>query len=90
VKALQICPHGMERVIPCGRLYRLPGHLHGDQDSLPLEPFRSQPILVIGPFSFGDHAPGRRLQRHRPISEFVEGQHASPFRSVPEGGQRIG
>jgi hypothetical protein len=61
----------MERVIPSGRLYRLPGHLDGDQDSLPLEPFRSQPILVIGPFSFGDDAPGRRLQHHRPISEFV-------------------
>jgi hypothetical protein len=46
---------------------------------LPLEPFRSQPILVIGPFSFGDDAAGRRLQRHRPKSEFVKGQHRRYF-----------
>jgi hypothetical protein len=80
----------MERAIPSGRLHCLPGYLHRDQDSLPLEPFGSQPILVIGPFSFGDDTPGHWLQHHRSISEFVEGQHASPFRSVPEGGQRIG
>jgi hypothetical protein len=37
----------MEWAIPSGHLHRLPGHLHRDQDSLPLQPFRSQPILVI-------------------------------------------
>jgi len=56
---------------------------------LSLEPFRGETILVIGPFPFGDDAPGGWLENDSSKSEFVEGEYPTPFRRVPEGGNRV-
>src|ERR1019366_3623945 len=79
----------MEPMISRGGLHRLPRDLHRDQNPLPLKPFRSKTVFVIGPFALRNDAPGRWLQNDCSTSKFVEGEHASPFRRVPEGGDRV-
>ena len=54
-----------------------------------LKPFRGETVLVIGPFPFGDDAPRGWLENDGPKSEFVEGEYSTPFRRVPEGGNRV-
>src|SRR5437660_336538 len=76
-------------MIPRGGLHCLPGNLDRHQNSLTLQPFRGQAVLVIRPFAFGNDAPRGRLEHHRPTSEFVKGEHAAPFRRVPESSNRV-
>src|SRR5260370_19042042 len=62
-------------MVPSGSLNCLAGKLDGDQDALSLQPFRSQAILVIGPFPLGNDAQRRGLENDCSKPEFVEGQH---------------
>ena len=80
----------MKWMVPSGSLNCLAGDVDGDQDALSLQPFRSQAILVIGPFALGNDAPGGGLEDDRPEAELVEGEYSTPFRRVPEGCDRIG
>ena len=72
-------------MISRGGLHCLPGNFDRDQNSLTLQPFRRQAALVI---CIGD-APGCRLEDDGPASEFVKGDHAAPFRRVPESSNRV-
>jgi hypothetical protein len=76
-------------MVPSGSLNCLASDVDGNQDALSLQPFRSQAILVIGPFPLGNDAPRGGFENDRPKSEFVEGQHPAPFRRVPKGGNRV-
>src|SRR5436305_765270 len=76
-------------MIPRGRLHGLAGDFDRDQNSLTLQPFGGQAVLVIGPLALGHEAPGGRLENDGSKSEFVEGEHAAPFRRVPESSNRV-
>jgi len=76
-------------MIPGGGLHRLPGDIDGDQDPLSLKPLGSEAVFVIGPLSLGDNAPGCGLENDRPQAEFIECEHASPFRRVSKGRNRV-
>jgi len=89
-QALQVCFDRMEGPIPSGGPRRLPGDFDRAHNSLSLQPVRSQPVLKVGPFSFGYNAPGRWLHDHGAASEFIECQHSTPLRSVPECGNGVG
>src|SRR6266540_244988 len=72
-----------------GGLHCLTGDLDRDQNSLTLQPFRRQAVLVIRPFALRNYAPGDRLEHHGSASEFVEGEHPAPFRRVAESSNRV-
>src|SRR5262245_37424314 len=80
----------MEWAVAGGRLHCLPRKLNRDQHALLLEPFCRESVLVIRPFTLWHDTPRRGFQRNRPVSEFVEREHASPFRRVTECGDSIG
>jgi hypothetical protein len=80
----------MERAIASRSLDGLAHHLHRNKNALLLEPIGSETVFVIGPLTFGHNAPGCRFQCDSPESEFIEGQHASPFRRMPESSNGIG
>ncbi len=44
---------------------------------------------MIGPFAFRNYPPGGWLEYDCPASEFVESEHAAPFRRVPESSNRV-
>ena len=76
-------------MIPSNCLNSLAGDIYRDQDSLSLQPFRSQTILVIGPFPFRNDAPGSWLEKDRSKSELIEGEDSTPFRRMPESGNCV-
>ena len=89
-KTLEVGLYWVKWMISRGRLNCLAGDIDGDKDALPLQPFRSQTILVISPFPFGNDAPGGGLEDDRPKPKLVEGEYSTPFRRVPEGGNGVG
>ena len=68
---MQIGLHWVKWMVPSGSLNCLGSDVDGDHDALSLQPFRSQAILVIGPFPLGNHAPGGGLEDDRSKPEFV-------------------
>lgn len=79
----------MKGVIPGGSLNRLRGHIDRYEDSLPLQPFGSQAVFMIGPFALGDNTPGSWPEDHGAEAEFIEGKHAAPFGRMPKGGDGV-
>ena len=57
---VQTC-NRVKRMISCSRLDGLPGDLDGYHDSLALEPFRGETVLVIGPFALATMPHGAGL-----------------------------
>jgi hypothetical protein len=68
MEAVQVCLHGVKWMISRGSLDGLSGDLDCGQNSLPLKPFWSEPILVIGPLPLGDDPPGLRTTVPQPNS----------------------
>src|SRR4051812_25664035 len=79
----------MYGVVASYRLNGLAGYVNGDEDPLLLKPFRGKPVFVIRPLAFGHDSPGSWLERYRSVCEFVEGEHATPFRRMPKGSDGV-
>src|SRR5258708_39952676 len=70
-------------------LHCLPRNFDGNEHALLLKPLCREAVLVIRPFALWHNTPWRRLQRNRPVSKFVEGEYAAPFRRMPERSDSI-
>jgi hypothetical protein len=71
-------------------LNSLAGDINGDEDSLLLEPFCRESVLVIGPLAFRHNSPRGWLKRNGSKGEFIKGKHAAPFRRMPKSSDGIG
>jgi hypothetical protein len=77
-------------MIASRRLDGLAGDLNGNEDSLPLEPFCGQSVLLVGPLAFRHDSPGSCLKRNRSKCKFIEGKNATPFRRMTKGSDGVG
>src|SRR5260370_25405016 len=78
----------METVLSRHGLSGLAGDLDVDVNAMMLQPFRGQPVLMVGPLPL-DLAPGCGLLRVDAQAEFAEREQALPFRGVPQRRQSV-
>src|SRR5262249_55423317 len=82
-EAVEVCLHGMYRVVAGGCLNGLAGNVNRDEDSLLLKPFSGKAVLMIRPLASGHDSPGGWFEGNGPKCEVIEGKHAAPFGCVP-------